>query len=347
VRRNEQQFDELPRLLTLSGMLAEHAPTLADSYRHSQTLLAALANALNALGDTLAGIDAVIAAGSLGRLEAHATSDFDGIVLAASEGPVKVPVAVFETVAALGLRPPKADGIYRDTATLAALCSPRDRGSLEEPPARFGKRMQLLLDARPVWGDAAFFAAQREVLDWYAGDYLPTEVHAQWTLLLNDWSRYLHAYAGWQQYKRSHTDDDSWYLRQAKLRSSRMLTFAGLLFLLGESSTHGLRKVDWVHAQLALTPVERVGLVMTAYDEAGFRQVLADYECVHRLLSAPEVRDALVALGPPAAGPMPARFPEPYAEIHARSASLLRGLSRFVLARHADWHPDFFSYLLF
>jgi hypothetical protein len=347
VRRNEQHRDETPRLLALREMLAEHAPTLAHSDNHSQTLLAALASALNDLGDTLAGIEAVIAAGSLGRLEAHATSDFDGIVLAAADGPPKVPAAVFETIAALGLRPPKADGIYRDTVTLAALCSPRDRGSLEEPPARFGKRMQLLLDARAVWGEAAFLGAQREVLDWYAGDYLAVETEAQWTLLLNDWSRYLHAYAGWQQHKRSHTDDDSWYLRQAKLRSSRVLTFAGLLFLLGDSSTRGLRKVDWVHAQLALTPVERVGLVMTAYDEAGFRQVLADYECIHRLLSAPEVRDALVALGPPAEGPLPARFPEPYAEIHARSGSLMRGLSRFVLARQTDWHPDFFSYLLF
>jgi hypothetical protein len=241
VRRNEQQFDELPRLLTLSGMLAEHAPTLAHSHRHSQTLLAALASALNDLGDTLSGIDAVIAAGSLGRLEAHATSDFDGIVLAAPGGPTKVPAAVFETVAALGLRPPKTDGIYRDTVTAVELCSLSDRGSLEEPPARFGKRMQLLLDARPVWGDAAFFAAQREVLNWYAGDYLAAETDAQWTLLLNDWSRYLHAYAGWQQHKRSHTDDDSWNLRQAKLRSSRVLTFAGLLCLLGVSSTRGLR----------------------------------------------------------------------------------------------------------
>jgi subfamily B ATP-binding cassette protein MsbA len=48
---------------------------------------------------------------------------------------------------------------------------------------------------------------------------------------------------------------------------------------------------------------ELLGKVMTAYDEAGFRQVLADYECIHRLLSAPDVREALVALGPPAEGP--------------------------------------------
>jgi hypothetical protein len=43
---------------------------------------------------------------------------------------------------------------------------------------------------------------------------------------------------------------------------------------------------------------------------------------------------------------VPALHPPAFAEIHRLSGELLHILSRFVLARRDDWHPDFFSDLI-
>lgn len=345
MRRNENAF--IPADDPLPDLLKDHAPTLWAARETSQQLLAGLARALTQNAGALAGIETVIAAGSLGRLETHAGSDFDGILIARPGGPSTVPGDMFDIVAACGLKPPKADGIYRATITAETLCRLSARGSLDEPPAHFGKRMQVLLDARAVTGEAAFRQLQREILDWYAGDSISRYPDAQWTLLINDLSRYLHAYAGWQQFKCARSDDDGWYLRQAKLRGSRMLTFAGLLLLLGESSVLGADKRAWVAARLGLSPLARVAAVMQPRDAAAFQRVLTDYEAVHALLATPAVREELVARSPGPDAPADGEFPASYARIHEHSGRLLRELSQFVLARRADWHPDFFSYLLF
>ena len=345
MRRNENA--SMPADDTLGALLERHAPQLWAARATSQQLLAGLAAALARSPGALAGVETIIAAGSLGRLEAHAGSDFDGILIASPGGPPTVSEDVFDTVAACGLKPPKADGIYRATVTADTLCQLSSRGSLDEPPAHFGKRMQVLLDARAVTGEAAFQQLQRRILSWYAGDAMSPYPDTQWTLLINDLSRYLHAYAGWQQFKCARSEDDGWYLRQAKLRSSRMLTFAGLLFLLGESSRLGADKQHWVGARLGLSPLARVATVMQAWDAAAFQRVLIDYEAVHALLATPAVRAELIARSPgPDASPG-GEFPPVYARIHQHSGRLLRELSQFVLARRADWHPDFFSYLLF
>ena len=331
----------------LAPLLGRLAPGLQASREVSHQLLRSLAVALSELAGALDGIETVVAAGSLGRLEAHAGSDFDGILIANAAAATVVPDAVFAAVAACGLKPPKPDGIYRATVTAETLCQNTARGSLDEPAAHFGKRMQLLLDARAVTGNVAFQRLQRQILDWYAGEAVKRYPDAQWTLLLNDLSRYLHAYAGWQQFKFSRSEDDGWYLRQAKLRSSRMLTFAGLLLLLGESSVLGTDKLDWVAERLASSPLERVAAVMLPRDASAFARLLVDYEAIHALLATPAVRAALIAQSPVNEDVPLESYPEVYARIHTHSGRMLRELSQFVLARRADWHPDFFSYLLF
>jgi len=86
---------------------------------------------------------------------------------------------------------------------------------------------------------------------------------------------------------------------------------------------------------------------MQPRDAAAFQRVLTDYEAVHALLATPAVREELVARSPGPDAPADGEFPASYARIHEHSGRLLRELSQFVLARRADWHPDFFSYLLF
>lgn len=324
-------------------------PALAASRLRSVALLRTLSSRLaDALADG-AGVLTVAAAGSLGRLEVGAGSDLDGIVVVDDRcEPGQAGALVERVYAALGdcpIRLPKSTGIFRSPITPGALCAPGARGSLAEAPAVFGKRIQFLLDTRPLHGAAAYSALQARILEWYAGSRRAMDADAQCSLLINDLQRYRHAYAGWQRHKYERSADDGWYLRQAKLRSSRALTFAGLLLLLGASSRRA-DKLDWLHARLGLTPLERVHAVMGELDPAGFRFVADGYDRLHALLSDPQVRAELVEASPASAASAPARHPPVYAEIHRLSGELLRRLSGFVLARRDEWHPDFFSELM-
>lgn len=324
-------------------------PALAASRRQSLALLERVSSRLAAALGGSDGVVTVAAAGSLGRLELGANSDLDGIVVVDDHSAPEQGAALVERVyAALRdcpLRLPKTSGIFRSPVTAATLCAPAARGALDEQPTVFGKRIQFLLDTRPLFGTPAYSTLQRRILDWYAGPGLAAHPASQCTLLINDLQRYLHAYAGWQQYRFERSADDGWYLRQAKLRASRTLTFAGLLLLLGAGSRRE-DKVDWLHARLALTPLERVHAVMGEHDPTGFRHIAQDYDRVHALLGDPLVRAELVERSPVSAEMMPSRHPPAFAEIHRLSGELLRRLSRFVLERRDDWHPDFFSYLI-
>lgn len=230
-----------------------------------------------------------------------------------------------------GLRAPKADGIYGRPISTAALLDSRARGSLSESPALFGSRLQLLLDGRAVCGNARFIELREQILRWYAEGPEATG----WTHLFNDLSRYLHAYAGWQQFKYSRTSDDGWLLRQAKFRSTRIVTFAGMLFLLAEQARQAGSDSAWLLPHLDKTPIERLLFVIAQYDDSDATKVLADYAVVHARLADPNIRQELIDASPTVAGD-PVQCAA-YTEIHAASDSLMNELTRFVLARRDDW----------
>jgi hypothetical protein len=321
----------------MNGPLGEIAPTprLAQARAYSAAIVAALGARCAELG--LNALETVAAAGSLGRLEVAARSDFDALFVArpgAEPGEVAHEIAaVFDAAAACGLVPPKADGIYREAITRAALLDESARGRLDEAPAVFGKRMQCLLDARPLHGHAAFGALRGAVLDWYlAGRPAAAD-------LLNDLKRYLHSYAAWQHHKRTRSGGDSWALRQAKLGSVRLLTFAGLLLLLGASSRlEPAARARWLAGRLEATPVERVVEVMGDADPAALRRLLVDYEFCFARLADPAFRARLLSAASDASA---------LAELTPAATRLLHELTGFVLARRHEWHADFFSGLVF
>lgn len=324
-----------------------NAPALALAHSRSIAILAAARTGLSEAA--LDCIETVAVGGSLGRLEASGSADFDCIVVARDDA---CPVAldrdvarIHDVLASCGLRRPKADGIYRDAITPAALLDQRGLGSLDETPTIFGKRMQFLLDARPVFAPVRFAALRHAILCWYGSGFFGRDGALSWTYLLNDVQRYLHAYAGWQQYKLARTVDDSWELRQAKFRSSRVVTFAGLLALLG-ASNHRVDKIDWLAAHLDATPLERLGQVMWRHDPAAFDEALANYEFVHARLADAAFRAELVAGGPDestgfGAAPSPA-----FASIDRTTSALMELLSGFLIGRWGHWDKRFFARLL-
>ncbi len=100
----------------------------------------------------------------------------------------------------------------------------------------FGKRLQCLLDSQPLFRPQQFRQLQRRLLDWYSTAFLHEHADKTWTYLLNDLVRYYRSYAAWQQFELKIEHDDSWYIRNAKLRTSRLTMYAGLLLLISECS---------------------------------------------------------------------------------------------------------------
>lgn len=316
--------------------VSERQRSLWQARAYSNSALQQLGNALEASVAAL-GIPLVtaVAGGSLGRLEASAVSDVDLIVFVDAVSPdCDQPIPGLERVfGAAGLRAPKSDGIYGRPISIAAVLDPAARGSLTETPALFGSRIQVLLDGRPVCRARQFAELRANILQWYAHE----RGGSGWTHLINDLSRYLHAYAGWQQFKYTHSRDDSWLLRQAKFRSTRIVTFAGLLFLLAEHGRQADGDLSWLLPHLDKTPLERVLFVFAQYDDADAdaARLLADYADIHARLSDPDIRRELIDTSPRAPGD-PVHC-DAYAEIHTLGDCLMNGLTRFALARQHDW----------
>lgn len=326
-------------------------PALAAARDFSTTAIARIRDSLERTPEGMAGVYTTFAAGSLGRLEATALSDVDCVVVlhdSAAEPAIGAAAidTVLRAITASGLRTPKAAGIYRAPVRVRELIAPAAIGSLVEPPEVFGKRIQVLLDARALHGPAEFDALRARIVEWYAHGFVAREPAKQWTYLLNDLVRYLHSYAAWQQYKLDKTSDDGWFLRHAKLRTSRVLTIASLMFLLGESSRFGAAKGEWLVERLAATPLERIVALFERYDDGRRDELLRTYDRTLALLGDSIVKRELVAASPATLDDLSRDVPPSFAEIHRLSARLMDLLVDFALDRRAVWDRRFYRYWL-
>jgi hypothetical protein len=308
-------------------------PFLVDARRRSTTLLAGLAGQFAEASAQLRSITSIIAAGSLGRLEANASSDLDCILLyRPGEAPAIVEQAtntVMSIVAHTGLRVPKPNGIYRRPVTVDSLCTESGLGDLAEAPEIFGKRIQLLLDARAITGSQEYINARSRVVDWYRIASERFACEGEWDYLARDLMRYAHSYWNWQLFKRERTTDDSWFLRQVKLRSSRLLTWFGLWALLCGAAERGSGGYSWFLTSLDDTPLERIERVMGERSPALFLELVHAYEGISAALSDPAVRRALLNSEPEFSQYQKGKSPE-FDQLLLQSEVLRRAISQFI-----------------
>jgi hypothetical protein len=286
--------------------------------------------------------------GSLGRLEAGPTSDADVIVVlrdgAPAEARPRVMEAVWRALAPLGLPRPSPTGIFTVPVARDELLDAATVGRVVEAPAVFGKRIQLLLDARAVYGVEEHARLVRAVVERYAAGFVERAPGKEWAYLLNDLVRYFRSLCVECQWDFSPMNE-GWYVRNAKLRHSRVVMYAGLLFLLGESSRAPAGKVEWLVPRLAQSPLERLASAYRAHGEPGFDVVAGAYDDFLSWASSPAGRAALASCVP--ASPAELAAPPAYTRLHAGSRRLIGELVRFVLARRGSWSERFFEYLLF
>ena len=334
-------------------VIARLAPGLLASRQWTREAHERLHRALEACADELAALACVAASGSLGRGEAGPHSDVDCVLVAArgvsSAAAVHAGEAVIDAVAQAGLRPPKRGGFFRQAVNEDQLLDPACRGSLDESPNVYGKRLQLLLDSRPLVGHERFRRLRGELLAWFA---CAQPADTPFALLASELVRYRRSYWAYQYHalddaaQGGGSSSDSWGLRMAKLRSSRMITVAGLLALVGAGSVQD-DPVAWVAARLDATPLARLLAVVEQWGGEGVASTLGQhYTRAQMAIETPESRQVLLTRRvydlPAATGEAPPLVDD----LDATLTALSETVNGFFLARQRDWAPWFFASLL-
>lgn len=314
-------------------------PTLHARRAFSENTVKSLRQEFDNHHVVLSPLASIGAAGSLGRLEAGPDSDLDSIFLRKAQLPSRrldqAIDCVWTIATEAGLRVPKHDGIFRDAISEAQLLNPDSLGKLDESPGVFGRRIQILLDTRPLHGGTVFCDVRRRILEWYA---LPSRnlcAEGPWEYLLSDLIRYANTYRNWQATKLERTADDSWALRQAKLRSTRLVTWLGLWGLILRANEMTRDGFEWLREHLELTPLERIALVINDESPGTMFNVLTSYESILLSLHDHDVRSRLILTGPPYSAAQPSFHGDEFRQILQQSDVLRETLTVFFAARYA------------
>jgi hypothetical protein len=237
-----------------------------------------------------------------------------------------------------GVSPPNKSGVFSAARTIKDLTE--HLGLVTEQVDELGKRMLLLLESRSVYNDAKYEALMTEIFSKYS-EYVKGAPDKEYVFLLNDLIRY-YRYICVNYQATFWRENEKWVIRNLKLRHSRVTMYAGLLFLIGEASKYqGEDKISFVRNHLALTPLERLGLVYKENHDHGFFRLSGLYNVFLSRLSDEDWRTKLNV-------EYDHRYTLPeFAEMKANSDALVAELIRFVFARRGQWSDRFFEYLIF
>lgn len=302
------------------------------------------------LADVPSCVETIGVAGSLGRLEAMPHSDCDLIVVLRDgvsidcEEANNAMLAINRAVVETGLAESRSTGIFGLPTTSALLCDPSSRGRVDEDVDVFGKRIQLLLETRAVYGDEALCRLTDTVLQRYTGgfDHVPGFHH--WSYLLNDVLRYLRSFSVWRQWDFS-TRAGGWYVRNIKLHISRYVMFAGMIVLLGESAQHKTDAHDWIAEHIKLTPLERLAFSYDQIGDDGFNRILQNYEPFMLLMADDQSRQRLDDATLYSEQQLD-NVDESFRDIMDHASAIRHEIVRFFLSRRDDWGDAFVDQLV-
>ena len=224
----------------------------------------------------------VVLMGSWGRGEVTKSSDDDFMLLVhgAERSDEDVEPSLDE-IAEVFDSEPGTHGIFGKPAFSERLVE--DIGLDEDDNVNFTRRMLLMLESVPVTGTDAYRAVRSEVLDRYVDESI--KPYRPPRFFLNDVIRYWRTicvdFAG-----KEHEGPKKWGLRNAKLRTSRKILFAGGLLPILECFRFDLPYIrTYLEAQLDLLPTDRIAESFLVHEaiEPGARMFGAYDEFVGRM----------------------------------------------------------------
>ena len=324
-------------------------PALFQAWNHSRSRLQHLRDLLsNGMPEEILCVGV---AGSLARMEATRASDCDLMVILQPEVDPRSQAAqsafqqVWRTLDGHDFGQPESDGIYSVPVSLSGLLDPETIGHVAEDPVHFGCRITFLLELQPVYGEARFRQTTAAILDRYAHQYLELDESKQWTYLLNDLVRYFKSLC--QTYLFAELPEDRrWRLRNLKARHSRVLMYAGLLFLLGESSRLTSEKRSWLTQRMTWTPLERLAACYEIYGDDQISVIAESLDRFVDVMSQPGFREGLAATEEQP-GTLRREANPDFQRLKQNGDQFLAELVRFAISRRGDWAERFFQYWLF
>lgn len=209
----------------------------------------------------------IVLMGSWGRAEVTTESDDDFMVLVYGEERAEVEPSIAEVSGVLD-NPPGSQGIFAAPVYSENLV--QNIGLDDDDNKNLSRRMLFLLESTAVSGDDVYRSVRAEVLDRYLDEsvkpYRPPR------FLLNDLVRYWRTicvdFAGKEREGR-----DKWGLRNAKLRTSRKVLFAGGLVPVLECFRFDREPMrEFIERQFGMPPTDRIAqafLENGATDEGG------------------------------------------------------------------------------
>lgn len=239
---------------------------------------------------------AVVSVGSYGRCEVSRVSDIDFFILHDNSLPIDRLDQILHQVGdilRLVSHPGESDVAKFGREALAGYADLSEHmGWKREGSTALTRRMLMLLEGRPLYGQAAFARWQHDLLRRYVPD---DHGHGLARFLLNDLIRYYRTLMANFEEKRA--EGKAWGVRNIKLRFSRKLLFAGGIVAIAE--VHGLpapAKVNRLRQLLALTPLQRPATLGAdnPYSDALFE----DYAVFLELISSTENRRYLDRMTP-------------------------------------------------
>jgi hypothetical protein len=235
----------------------------------------------------------VVLMGSWGRGEVTQSSDDDFMLLVhGKELPGREVEPTIGDLAQILDSEPGTQGIFGAPAFSERLIE--DIGLDEDDNKNFTRRLLLMLESVPVTGDEVYRTVRTEVLDRYLDESI--KAYRPPRFFLNDVVRYWRTicvdFAG-----KEHEGPNKWGLRNAKLRTSRKILFAGGLLPILECFRFDSPQIrDYLEEQLDLLPTDRIASSFLVHDaiEPGARTFAAYDEFVGQM-DDPEFRDQLAS----------------------------------------------------
>lgn len=288
---------EFPHLAAARALTAERLTTLRS--RLAEGPPASL------LGEEEAVRHAVVLFGSWGRSEPTRESDDDWALVVPGAAPPESESRqllgwVGDAIGA-GIAAPGEQGTFGEVVSATSLS--RHIGLEDDTNKNLTRRMLLLLESLAATGEEVWATAVRAVLDAYLdpaadqGDYAPPR------FLLNDLVRYWRTicvdFEG--KHRAAGASDDKWVLRNAKLRLSRKMLFAGGLVPVLKCRERTAEAMgDFLAAQLAAPPTDRLAAAFLAAEATGGLDIgaraLGAYDAWLGILADPERRAELRSL---------------------------------------------------
>lgn len=280
----------------------------------------------------------VVAVGSYGRCEVSSVSDIDYFVVHDGSLPAfRLDKALNEVGALIRplSHPGESDNAKFGRSALSLFADLSDHiGWKREGSTALTRRMLLLLEGRPLFGDACYATWRNHLLRRYVPD---DHGRGLARFMLNDLVRYYRTMMA--NFEEKKAEGKLWGVRNVKLRFSRKLLFMAGIVVIAEA--HGLpaeAKIRRIEQLLALTPLQRMAALGYANVHSG--TLFEHYADFLKLISSAKNRQHLDRLPPDGANSDPL-----YRELKALGEAFSENLElwlRWQYSGHPILHALFF-----